>query len=149
MIEFNQPNFNPDNLKKSLEAKFDAKLVITSTGESKKDFKEKNDFIEFVANLDNVLLGQECMLQDFGIDLSIFLQPLHDANIYLLDQLYSESGRELILMFIDYKDSLTPDTPMLITIGDKKYSVVDVEELFYTIKLIKSFITPTNKKRIK
>ena len=149
MIEFNQPNFNPQTLKKSLESKFDANLVITSTGESKKDFKDKNDFIEFVANLDNVLVGQEMLLQEFGIDLTVFLQPIHDANIYLLDQLYSESGRELILMFIDYKDALTDETPLTIGIGDKVYSVTDVEELYYTIKLIKSFMVPNPKKRTK
>lgn len=149
MNEFNQPNFNPQTLKKSLEAKLDAKLIITSTGESKKEFKDKNDFIEFVANLENVLVGQECLMQDFGIDLTIFLQPIHDANIYLLDQLYSESGRELILMFIDYKESMTIETPLTIRIDDKTYSVVDVEELYYTVKLIKSFISPNSKKRIK
>ena len=149
MIEFNQPNFNPQTLKKNLETKLDAKLIITSTGESKKDFKDKNDFIEFIANLDNVLVGQECLAQDFGIDLTIFLQPLHDANIYLLDQLYSESGRELILMFIDYRDGLTEDTPLTINIGDKTYSVIDVEELYYTVKLIKSLIVPNPKKRTK
>jgi hypothetical protein len=130
--------FNPNTLKNSLEEKFGAKIVIKSSGESKKDLKDKNDFIQFVSNLDTVLVGQELLGQNFGIDLTEFMQPIYDANIYLMDKLYTETGREAILMFIELSDQLSEATPLIVSIFDKNYSIVDMDELYYTIKLIQN-----------
>jgi hypothetical protein len=130
--------FNPNSLKNSLEEKFGAKIVIKSSGESKKDLKEKNDFIEFVTNLEQILINQDILGESFGIDLSIFIQPLHDANVYLIDKLYTELGREAILLFIENRMDLSEETPLIVTIVDKRYSIVDIDELYYTVKLIQN-----------
>lgn len=139
----NQIGFDPNDLKKTLETTFNVDIAITTNGETKQEKKDKKTFINFLTNLDLFLVNQHILSDDLGIDLSLFLVPLHKANQFLMDKIYGELGCELILQYIENKDLIAPETPMFITDNNIRYKIIDDTDLYSVLKILQ---TPDNSK---
>lgn len=145
MENFEDIGFNPNELKKVLEKEFDANITITTSGGSKKEQKERNDFFKFLHDLDLFLVNQHIVCEDFGMDLSMFLTPMHDANLFLMINNYGELGTELILSFIENREDINHEHPMSFVENNMRYNIVDSEDLYEIIKMLKN----VQKKNIK
>lgn len=152
MQEFNELPFDPNTLKKNLEQNLGANITITTTGENKQDKRNKDDFFEFVMNMEIVLVNQQILEEDFGINLNSFLEPIHQANLFLMQKQYGELGKELILQFIENRDVINREQPLVFVENNVRYEICDIEDLYFNIKMLKensNLIQNGRKKRTK
>lgn len=149
MSEFNKLQFDPNELKNQLEQNLGAKLTITTNGNSKKEQYDRDEFIDFVTNLDMFLVNQNIITEDFGLNLTEFLVPLHDVNLYLMIKVFGELGADIILQFIENRDAVSAKTPMSFVKDNIRYEITDLEDLYLTMKMLQNTLTkkPSGRKR--
>lgn len=147
MKNYENIGFNPNDLKKVLEQEFDANITITSNIGSKQELKKREEFFKFLHNLDSFLVNQNLICEDMGIDLSLFLSPLHDVNLFLMINNFGELGTELILNFIENRDSINREYPMSFVENDVRYNISDGEDLFEIIKMLKNVSKKTSTRK--
>ena len=99
-----------------------------------------------------VLVNQQILEEDFGINLNSFLEPIHQANLFLMQKQYGELGTELILQFIENRDVINREQPLVFVENNVRYEICDIEDLYFNIKMLKensNLIQNGRKKRTK
>jgi len=123
-------NFNKNRLAEVISAELKVPIVITSDGEVIDKNRELNEFNVMLNLLERQFISTSVMYEEFGVDLTIFMNPVQDLNEILLRQIYGEVGFEYIYQFVINRDLIDSGTPLQLEDGSE---IVDILTLFNAV----------------